>query len=134
MTISSWVRWVRASQRLGQADHEGLRALSDCELFFVHIDELAEVTVGYTGSISAEEAAYFGADPSHNALEFFLKFQDVSGLLVDGWTVLSRRTLSIGRNPDDRLQVTIRADGTDIVFACAAATVVKARTHPAGEA
>lgn len=132
MTISDWVGWVRSNKGAGQLNTQGLAALNSCDLFFVHIDELAAVTIAYVGSIGPEEALYVDADPAHTALEFFLRFDDVSDVVMTGWTYLPAHSLSIEHDARGGLQVAIRGEGTDLMFGCLSASLAKARTYIAG--
>jgi hypothetical protein len=131
-TISSWVQWVWSNRARERLAVESIPAFDACELFFMHIDERAEVTVAYVGRISSGEAAYMQADAGHTALEFFLKFERVSCLTVNGWTHLPMQVLSVERGSGGGVCVAIRGDGTDTTFDCETVSLEKARTYAAG--
>lgn len=127
MGTSSWGRFLDDPQSLYTlCDKEP--DLDRSDLFHMLVDERGDsITLGFqTDRTPARIRPEWEGTP-YNSFTFYLAFSGVQELVIQGWAAPACTTVSIRRDPDERLAVTIASEGTSVGFRAHTVSLTAAR-------
>jgi hypothetical protein len=103
--------------------------LSECELFYVQIDERgASVTLGFETSALPSSPPPVWTSRAYNAVEFYLKFTRVRELRITGWDSSARdATVSLTRRDDGQFRVSVQGERSHLAFTSSAPLLTRTR-------
>lgn len=135
MGASSWRKILGSPGFLGEL-YEGIPpTVTQCDLFYVHIDERDDsVTLGFdTRSLPSNPHPEWLERP-YNSLEFYLIFSDVTEFRATGWGRIEASEIDITAAPGQKIAVVLGSKESGISFRAASMSLASTRVYlAAGE-
>ncbi|NEB38463.1 Imm50 family immunity protein [Streptomyces sp. SID14515] len=116
MSASDWARLLDDPQSIqGLYDEEP--DLNQCDLFHVLADERGDsITLGFETAHTPARIRPEWEGKVYNSFTFYLVFSLVQELAVQGWAAPACETVSIRRDPDEKLSVAITSEEASLLF------------------
>ncbi|MDX3374286.1 Imm50 family immunity protein [Streptomyces sp. ME02-6991-2A] len=127
MSESSWAQFLDDPSSIHTLYDEE-PDLDQSDLFHFLADEReASITLGFQTGQTPARARPEWEGTEYNSFTFYLAFSGVQGLTIQGWAAPAHKKVSIRRDPDEKLAVTIESEGTSVAFRARALSLTSAR-------
>ncbi|WP_097877314.1 Imm50 family immunity protein [Streptomyces sp. ms184] len=116
MSASDWARLLDDPQSI-QSLYDDEPDLDQCDLFHVLVDERGDsITLGFRTPHTPARIRPEWEGKVYNSFTFHLVFSRVEQLAVQGWAAPACKTVSIRRDPDEKLSVAITSEEASLLF------------------
>lgn len=127
MSAPDWARFLDAPQSI-RSLYEEDPDLNQCDLFHVLMDEREDsITLGFQTAQTPVRIRPEWKGKEYNSFTFYLVFSRVQGLAVQGWEAPAHKKVSIRRDSDEKLTVTIASEGSSVAFRARSVALSAAR-------
>ncbi|PVC91931.1 Imm50 family immunity protein [Streptomyces sp. CS014] len=127
MIASDWARLLDNPQSI-QSLYDEEPDLDQCDLFHVLADERGDsITLGFQTAQTPARIRPEREGKEHNSFTFYLVFSWVEQLAVQGWAAPACKTVSIRRDPDDKLSVAVTSEEASLLFRARSVVLSAAR-------
>ncbi|MEU6703379.1 Imm50 family immunity protein [Streptomyces wuyuanensis] len=128
MSTSNWTQFLSNPEDLGEI-YTKVPPLSDCFLFYFHIDERNGVTLGFDTRSLPDRPRPEWLRTNFNAFEFFVTFNRVKHLSITGWNSITHRSVTLARSTRDGVSVRIENSSESISLEAESASVCHSRVY-----
>ncbi|WP_443071658.1 Imm50 family immunity protein [Streptomyces sp. WMMC940] len=128
MNTSDWIQFLSNPEDLEDI-YTKVPALSDCFLFYFHIDERNGVTLGFDTRSIPDRPRPEWVRKNFNAFEFFVTFSQVRELSISGWNSITNRSVTLARSTRDGISVRIENSSESISLEAESASVCHSRVY-----
>ncbi|MFB8383373.1 Imm50 family immunity protein [Streptomyces rubiginosohelvolus] len=127
MSASDWARLLDDPQSI-QSLYDDEPDLDQCDLFHVLVDERGDsITLGFRTPHTPARIRPEWEGKVYNSFTFHLVFSRVEQLAVQGWAAPACKTVSIRRDPDEKLSVAITSEEASLLFRARSVVLSAAR-------
>ncbi len=127
MSASDWARLLDDPQSI-RSLYDEEPDLDQCDLFHVLVDERGHsITLGFQTAHTPARIRPEWEGKAHNSFTFYLVFSWVEQLAVQGWAAPACKTVSIQRDPGEKLSVAITSDEASLLFRARSVVLSAAR-------
>ncbi|MET7501559.1 Imm50 family immunity protein [Streptomyces microflavus] len=127
MSASNWARLLDDPQSI-HALYDEEPDLDQSDLFHMLADERGgSITLGFRTSRTPARIRPEWEGTAYNSFTFYLTFSEVRELTIQGWAAPACKRVSIRRDPDEELAVTIASAGTFVAFRARTLSLASAR-------
>ncbi|SHM97452.1 Imm50 family immunity protein [Actinacidiphila paucisporea] len=129
MDGSDWLRLMDSSEALARL-YTRPPDLASFDLFSVHIDERdTSLTLGFALDSLPERPPREWTEKGLNAFEFFLTFEGISHLRIDGWYGSRADSVTLTTGAPGEIRTEIRGDGFSASWDARRARVLRIRAY-----
>ncbi|MGA6169585.1 Imm50 family immunity protein [Streptomyces sp. NPDC012600] len=127
MSESDWAHFLENPESI-HALYDKEPRLEQSDLFHVLADERSDsITLGFRTYEIPTRTRPEWEGAKYNSFSFHLIFDEVQELFIHGWTAPAHKRVSIRRDPDENLTVTITSDGSSVAFRARSLSLSAAR-------
>lgn len=127
MSASDWARFLDAPQSI-RSLYDDEPDLDQCDLFHVLVDERGDsITLGFQTPHTPARIRPEWEGKVYNSFTFRLVFSWDEQLAVQGWAAPACKTVSIQRDPDEKLSVAITSQEASLRFRARSVVLSAAR-------
>ncbi|MEI5033166.1 Imm50 family immunity protein [Streptomyces sp. S1A(2023)] len=102
--------------------------LNQCDLFHILADERGDsITLGFQTDQIPVHIKPEWEGKEYNSFTFYLVFSGVQELAIQGWAAPARKRVSMRRDLDENLTVTVTSEGSSVEFRARAVNLTASR-------